>query len=90
MGEEPKTVTNRTDLPTNPNSSPLSNAHASDDHHHHARLRAVAARSDLPCVMAPFAAMSSAGARPILHTFTSLLKLYAAHRDLATGRAVHT
>ncbi|KAF0889807.1 hypothetical protein E2562_032861 [Oryza meyeriana var. granulata] len=74
---------------SDPNSSPPSNAHASDNHHHHARLRTAAARSDLPGAMAAFAAMSSAGARPILRTFTSLLKLCAARGDLATGRAVH-
>ncbi|KAL6861652.1 hypothetical protein ACP4OV_017352 [Aristida adscensionis] len=61
---------------------------------HHARLRAAAARSDLPGALAAFAAMSSSAspystARPVLRTFTALLKLCAARADLATGRAVH-
>ncbi|KAL6606490.1 hypothetical protein ACP70R_042143 [Stipagrostis hirtigluma subsp. patula] len=59
---------------------------------HHARLRAAAARSDLPGALAAFAAMSSspyATARPVLRTFTALLKLCAARGDLPTGRAVH-
>ncbi|XP_062227855.1 pentatricopeptide repeat-containing protein At1g11290, chloroplastic [Phragmites australis] len=74
--------------PAKPNPS---HAAAAD---HHARLRAAAARSDLPGELAAFAAMSSsssapAGARPVLRTFTALLKLCAARADLATGRAVH-
>ncbi|TVU13036.1 hypothetical protein EJB05_46710, partial [Eragrostis curvula] len=59
---------------------------------HHARLKAAAARSDLPGALAAFAAMSSSpstAARPVLRTFTALLKLCAVRGDLATGRAVH-
>ncbi|XP_006653155.1 pentatricopeptide repeat-containing protein At1g11290, chloroplastic [Oryza brachyantha] len=61
-----------------------------NDHHMH--LREAAARSDLPGALAAFAAMSSASAgtaRPVLRTFTSLLKLCAARGDLTTGRAIH-
>lgn len=70
-----------------PSPPPKPTALAADDHH--ARLRAAAARSDLPAALAAFVAMSSAGAPPVLRTFTSLLKLCAARGDLATGRAVH-
>ncbi|CAN6192054.1 unnamed protein product [Urochloa humidicola] len=76
--------------PSPPSSTP---SHAADPH---ARLRAAAARSDLPGALAAFAAMSSssstsgpAAARPVLRTFTALLKLCAQRADLATGRAVH-
>nr|CAB3466726.1 unnamed protein product [Digitaria exilis] len=67
---------------------PATPSHAADPH---ARLRAAAARSDLPAALAAFASMSSApaSARPVLRTFTALLKLCAARADLATGRAVH-
>jgi len=71
--------------------SPSPPSHAADPH---ARLRAAAACSDLPGAIAAFASMSSssaahAAARPVLRTFTALLKLCAACADLATGRAVH-
>ncbi|KAK3131426.1 hypothetical protein QOZ80_6AG0506310 [Eleusine coracana subsp. coracana] len=57
---------------------------------HHARLKAAAARSDLPGALAAFTAMSSSSsARPVVRTFTALLKLCAARGDLATGQAVH-
>ncbi|KAK1604345.1 hypothetical protein QYE76_028018 [Lolium multiflorum] len=71
-------------------SPPAGGTAASD---HHARLRAAAARSDLPGALAAFVAMSSSApasaAGPVLRTFTSLLKLCAARSDLATGRTVH-
>lgn len=72
--------------------SPPPPSHAADPH---ARLRAAAARYDLPGALAAFVSMSSpssaaqAAAGPVLRTFTALLKLCAARADLATGRAVH-
>ena len=43
----------------------------------------------MPGALAAFVAMSSAGARPVLRTFTSHLKLCAVRADLSNGRAVH-
>ncbi|KAJ1257588.1 hypothetical protein BS78_10G007900 [Paspalum vaginatum] len=77
-----------------PSASPSPTAPTPPHADPHARLKAAAARSDLPAALAAFASMSSsatapASARPVLRTFTALLKLCAARADLATGRAVH-